>query len=592
MCLFQCGPNRINNEWTQYMNSFTNDRAEGGGGWSQIKFSLESLYEQQQLLRNKWTQSNVLMPLCRYTGCKLKLYRNYDVDYICHYSICTPMLDTVYQHTNAQPNNMLLYRKKILVPCKKNNPRAKPYVKKRIRPPETFQNKWYFQKDLNKQPLLLLTTTATDFNRFYLNPIAKSNNITLTFLNTSLFGNPNFENYPQGTNPWQIKRDYYLYATINGEDDPLGSSLIFLGQTKAYTLGKPLSQFNDWQTYSRVENQHENFGNPFHADYMTHTRKTYIGKTSPMSLFANANYKTQKASKLGIALNTQPFYTHARYTPERDKGDTNKIYLLKTSTTTYSWDPPGNKNVEYDGFPLWCLLWGWIDWQIKLGEYSKILENTMLVIQTKETYKEFSPIVLLDKTFIDGYSPYQQESEYRTPEDSISWHPKVKHQQIEIDNICKTGPGTIKTNKTSIEAHLNYSFYFKWGGCPNDLENITDPADQPKYPTPNNQLQKLEITDPGTDPKHTLWPCDIRRHMLTAKAAKRIKTISTPEKITFTGTTLQLPPTKKMETQDQTSSEEETETNQEQQLKQLRHRNKHLRQQLCQLISQIPNIKY
>ncbi len=48
----------------------------------------------------------------------------------------------------------------------------------------------------------------------------------------------------------------------------------------------------------------------------------------------------------------------------------------------------------------------------------------MLVIQTKETYKEFSPIVLLDKTFIDGYSPYQQESEYRTPEDSIKLAPK------------------------------------------------------------------------------------------------------------------------------------------------------------------------
>ncbi len=156
------------------------------------------------------------------------------------------------------------------------------------------------------------------------------------------------------------KKDYYLYATINGEDDPLGSSLIFLGQTKSYTLGKPLSQFNDWQTYSRVENQHENFGNPFHADYMTHTRKTYIGKTSPMSLFANSNYKTQKASQLGIALNTQPFYyTRKIHSRKRQRRHQQNI-LTKTINNNILMGPPTEtKTLEYDGFPVMVLTLGY-----------------------------------------------------------------------------------------------------------------------------------------------------------------------------------------------------------------------------------------
>lgn len=133
MCLLQCGPNRIENNWTQYMNSYVPEENDGGGGWSQLKFSLGSLYEERQLVRNYWTKSNVGLPLVRYTGAVFKFYRTLDTDYIVHYRNCLPMLDTEMQHTNAQPSAMLLYKHKIIVPSFKSEPhKRKPYIKKEL----------------------------------------------------------------------------------------------------------------------------------------------------------------------------------------------------------------------------------------------------------------------------------------------------------------------------------------------------------------------------------------------------------------------------------------------------------------------------
>ncbi len=173
LSLFACGPNRLNKEFSGYLNSFFPEHNQGGGGWSAYKFTLESLFEQRELLRNYWTASNVQLPLVRYLGCKFKFYRADEVDYVCHYNICLPMKVSVYDFTSAQPANMLMKRKKIIVPSKKTNPHRKPYITKRIKCPELFQNKWYFQSDLYKTPFVTLITTACSLNRMSLNPRSK-----------------------------------------------------------------------------------------------------------------------------------------------------------------------------------------------------------------------------------------------------------------------------------------------------------------------------------------------------------------------------------------------------------------------------------
>nr|UGV37981.1 MAG: ORF1 [TTV-like mini virus] len=602
ICLFQCGPHRLNREWTQFMTSFYPEYYEGGGGWSQLKFSLESLYEQYQLLRNHWTKSNVLMPLCRYTGCKFIFYRTPDVDYICHYSICYPMLDTVYQHTNAQPNNMFFYPQRILVPSLKTNPHGKLYIKKRIRPPEQFTNKWYFQVDLYKMPLVLLTTTACDLNRYYLNPKSFSNNITLATLNTDLFQNHNFIQTGLGTTWWGPKPSHYLYGIQNGDDDPQVQSLIFLGQTRYYTYGKPIGQ-TDWSIYSSDQGKKENFGNIFYTRYIHKEFGVFISTTPPNTLFENKSYRTKKISelqkeqpKISIAKLDQDIYKTVRYNPERDTGKDNKIYLVKTSDLSTGWPEPSDEDLIYHGYPLWCLFWGWIDWQEKYKKISKVEKDYICVLKTKFTYPNYTIMVPIDKHFLDGHSTWLNEEQ--TIEDSISWYPKVQFQTLSIENICSTGPGVARTSATSIEAHAKYCFYFKWGGCPNDLENIIDPGDQKHYPVPNNELQGPEIQDPKSDYKHEIWPFDVRHQMLTKRAAKRIRQDSDSEKTFFTDTKLQSEPTttallSQISTPEQTSTEEEEETTpNQQQLQHLKRTQYKLKRRIKSLILQTPRIKY
>nr|UGV37386.1 MAG: ORF1 [TTV-like mini virus] len=601
ICLFQCGPNRLHREWTNFINSYYPEFDEGGGGWSQLKFSLEALYEQHELLRNHWTQSNVLMPLCRYTGCKIKLFRTLDVDYICHYSICFPMLDTVYQHTNAQPNNMLFYPKHIIVPSLKTKPKGRLYIKKRIRPPEQMTNKWYFQVDLYKTPLLLLTTTACDLNRAYLNPKSVSNNITFCTLNTDFFQNHNFIQTGLGTTYWGPKPGHYLYGTTNGDENPTLGELIFLGQTVHYTAGNPINN-TDWEAYSSTQGKRENFGNIFETHYIHQERGVFIGTSPPSEVFKNKNERQSKINnasiqeKYHITKLTQPLFTTVRYTPERDDGSGNKIYLVRTSDLTTGWPEPQDEDLLYEGYPLWCLFWGWTDWQIKYKKISKVEQDFLLVLKTKYTYPQHTIMVPIDKYFLSGHSTWLNED--RTPIDAENWHPTLHFQQLTIENICQTGPLVAKTSSQSIEAHMQYCFYFKWGGCPNDLENIIDPGKQKHYPVPNNILQGPEIQDPSSDYRHEIWPFDIRHQTLTKRGAKRIKQDFTTEIFSSTDSALQsgtaFETTKKAPTLLQTSSEEETEETQEQeqQLQYLRRKQHKLKRQLRQLISQTQNIKY
>nr|UGV36923.1 MAG: ORF1 [TTV-like mini virus] len=600
--VFQCGPHRLHREWTNYMTSFYPPVNEGGGGWSQIKFSLEALYEQYELLHCTWTKSNVLMPLCRYTGCKIQFYRANNVDYISHYTVCYPMLVTKLQHTNAQPSLMLKYSKKIIVPSLKRKPKGKLYITKRIRLPEMFQNKWYFQVDIYKTPLLLLTTTATDLDRWTLNPQAVSNNISIQTINTDFFESHNYIQYGLGPGYWGPKPNYYLYGTDNGSyEQSTVADLIFFGQTRTYTLGNPINQ-TSWKDYSNPNKQRENFGNPFHEHFLHKTVGAYISNSPPNQIFnadtipRNTKLKDLSTHHITLAPITQDLITEVRYNPERDKGE-NKIWLVKTSDNIYGWHEPAEEDLKYEGFPLWAMLWGYIDWHHKYKKYPKIEEEYILVISTKYTWPQYKTIVPIDITFTHGESPWQNETHVRFPSDSQEWHPKVKFQERQIENICETGPGTAKTSATSIEAHIKYCFYFKWGGCPNELENITDPGQQPHFPVPNNELQGPEIQDPNTDYTTELWPWDIRREMLTKRAAERIKKDSKTETSFTTGsklgaTTATTTTTNKIPTQIQETQEETETQTQQQQLLNLRRTNNQLRLQLTQIISQTANLKY
>lgn len=603
ICLIQCGPTRIHNNWTQYMNSLTPEHWDGGGGWSQLKFSLSSLWEQRQLVRNIWTRSNVALPLVRYNGCKFKFYRTQDVDYIVHYNNCLPMLDTEMQHTNAQPLAMMMYHKKVIVPSMKTLPlKRKPFIKKFIKPPPQLETKWYFQQDLCNTGLVMLTTTAVDLNRFYLNPKAQSNSITLTCLNTKFFTNRNFQQTDLETAQyyWGPKPSTWLFALRQGAQFETAKiqDLIPLMQTQRYSEGLSLAEIKNKQptySYIRYANQIQWFGNPFFSLYLHDDIDVYImtGTTDPNNFFqqnwnnmANTVIPKDKFTKL-----TQPLLIDVRYTPNKDTGIGNEVYYLKNTRNENNWDAPTDPKLSLTGFPLWLTLWGYDDWHYKVHYMQQIDLNYILVIKTEFFDQKLPGYVILDKPFITGHSPYSTEGP-PDASDFAHWLPKYKYQKVSVDNICKTGPATIKTGTTSIEAHCYYCFYFKWGGCPNQLENIADPCEQPKYSVPSNMLQTTEIENPNTSPTKQLYPFDFRRHIITAKAAERIKKDSTSETNIFTDATVWDP-----QPQQETTSEEETETSPQEEITErsldlLKQQQRQLQHRIFKLMKHTPTLKF
>ncbi len=238
------------------------------------------------------------------------------------------------------------------------------------------------------------------------------------------------------------------------------------------------------------------------------------------------------------------------------------------------------------------MLWGWTDWLIKLKSRTQVEDTYILVIHSPYTYPQKEYFVPIDQTFVEGQSPWQTEMLY--PADSQMWHPCLKYQERQIENICETGPFVAKTTSRSIEANMYYRFYLKWGGCTTDLQNIVDPGDLPHFPVPNNWLQTPEIQDPESDPKNEIWSFDTRRQMLTESAAKRIKQDFTSPKIAFTDSKMSTEPSSstQIQTFNKKKTQKEEEEDPQQQLQLLRDHQHHLRKQLRQLLNQTPSLKY
>lgn len=598
MCLFQCAPGRESFNYAQYMNSLTPEQFPGGGGWSIMIYNLGALFEQRQLIHNWWTKSNDGLPLCKYTGCKFKFWRSEYVDYIVHYRLCYPMTDTEQEHFMAQPSLASLLRKKILVPSKQTSKRQKPYVIKKIRPPSQLKNSWYFQRDMCNAGLLLLTASAASFDHWFLNPKALSDSITLWSLNTKNFTSRNFQN--AGTQQYYSPTPdkYYQYTFGNGSTNTQQlqkHDMIYLGNTQRMWPGKAGA------TSEQQFQSMDYMGNPFWHEYNNGDKMVFISNKKPSELWLNFDTKKNE----WLTPRTIPTFVPCRYTPSRDTGNTNMTYFLSNARQESGWEPPQDPNLIVQGYPLWVQLWGLIDWQKKLKIIQQVDYNYILVIRSDCFDEKLPAYVFLDHSFIQNTNPYYKGDNPQA-ETSISdsnyrhFYPKLLYQQESVNTICTSGPGTAKLSNKSIEAKCNYTFYFKFGGCPAKMENIKDPCQQPKYNVPSNLTDSIQINDPGSDPTKLLYSWDERYGFLTKTAQKRLKKDSDTEKCCslFTEQTRLNPgayPTEKyeeilQETQTTSSSEEE-ETSTQQQLEQQQQQQQQLRHHIRKLLKRLKTLE-
>ncbi len=372
--LFETDYTRITNNFEMYELSLVPEHLSGGGGWSIKMISLRALYSEHEYCRNAWTYTNKNHPLCRYTGCSIKLYQSKDADYVFSYSTQMPMLSTLEMYQSMQPSIHKMLPHHILVPSRQTYPKKKPYYKLHIKPPKPFLNKWYFQADLYNTPLVLFKTTATSLQDYYINPESPSTNLTIPILNTGLFKNRNWKTpqnpgyYASGSGTNKV----YLYSTSTviqnaNLENPSSwlpwKDVIPLYDTQLHTEGSSYTEVKNTETSLTPQTWKTKWynyrGNPFHERYLGAESPVYQSTLDYSTIINKSDFETGKVTTFTLVSLTYKL----RYNPYNDHGRNNMVYFLSIAKEEQGWEPPEKPELVGIGLPLWLLCFGFSDWQ-------------------------------------------------------------------------------------------------------------------------------------------------------------------------------------------------------------------------------------
>lgn len=586
-----------------YEMSIVPEKLSGGGGWSLKLLTLGALFSEHEYCRNSWSYTNKDLPLARYTGCTIKIWQAKDVDIVFSYSVQMPMESSLAMYQSMQPSIHAMMPHHKIIPSRQTYPRKKPYYKFKIKPPKPFINKWYFQQDITKTPLLLTKATAISLQDYYLAPNSPSTNVTINILNIGLIKNRNFKTptnpgySPSGVGTSKV----YLYSTsftptthYNLENPSQWLKLtdvIPLYDTNKYTEGE---SYNEYKVHTQITKDqwkttwYSVRGNPFHSRYLGNETPVYQSAHDYTSFIQQADFETAMVKNFTLVQLTQKI----RYNPYNDTGYGNMCYFLSIAKDESGWEPPEKPELVATGLPLWLLMFGFADWQKKLKKLLHLDTEYVLLVKTAHTLPIKQPFLMLNQTWIDGQSP---QEETQNPEDAKSWHPQFQFQQLIYNEICGSGPGIVRLPEgKTVEAIMDYIFYFKWGGNPPPMDKIKDPADQPSFPLPRNEFNTNSLQNPAIDASTFLYQFDERRGQITEKAAKRLqRDYSTPKPFITDGEHHFSVPLQEasQETQETSSEEEETETCLLEQLQQQYQQQQQLKRRILKTMQRLQKLE-
>lgn len=399
------------------------------------------------------------------------------MDFVVEYSLQYPLTLNFGDYIDSHPLNILLKKHKIIIPSKKHNPKGKPYVKKKIKPPKQMTNKWFFQDMFSDKPLVLLKAAVCNLTQPVLGPSGENTLITITCLNIhTLFTAGNWAN-----------KNYEPYSTYIPSHNKI-SYTTYRDETKEFTLG----------TDSKI--------------------KYTDGWFSPTLMQAKTINLTTTDKK-------PPIY-YARYNPNIDDGKGNTVYLSSTLSIDFN-KPSSDKTIIASNQPLWKLLFGFTDYIIQIKKPAETMNIYYLLIESPYIWgtpsqSKYTLHLPIDMSFVQGRGPYNSLAPDKLKE---MWYPTLLHQQLSMNNIVKAGPFIPKPDplKANWELHYNSTFFFKWGGAQDTTKQVTDPSKQQDWITPDSIQQTIQAVDPKTQiPQSILHTWDFRRGQITKPALKRM----------------------------------------------------------------------
>nr|UGV34554.1 MAG: ORF1 [TTV-like mini virus] len=598
-CLFATTKYRLSNDYDLYEYSEIPELLPGGGGWGIKVFSLDALYSDHEYARNCWTRDNHDLPLVRYLGCSLTFYQSEYVDYIVTYTNSLPMKSSLGMYNSMQPIIQYMQQHKLIVPSIKTYRKRKPYFKLWVKPPNPLQNKWYFAQDISRTPLVMIRTTTTSLNKFFIDPDNYSNCITIHSLNASIFQNRDFAHPDQGTQPgyWAYKKDgsqkVYLYASTQEppSQTPKAMNLIPLYDTQNYEIGHSYADIypsatshSQWEQQWKTTTWKTNMGNPFASPYLQGDIVTYQS-TDHYTKIMNENTPTTEVKNLSFV----SFIKKQRYCPNLDQTHDHIAYFKCNQLPETGWTDPDDEQLTNSGLPYWLLLWGFCDWHRKVKKYKHLDSEYILCIKQHVNLLTRDYVIPLSQSFINGRSPFYTDTPPRSEADSKTWYPQLQYQTEAINEICLTGPGVAKIPENfSVQGLLKYKFYFKWGGDLPQMSTIENPRQLPTYILPGNQYSTNSLQNPTTNAEALLYSFDERRHTLTQRALKRLQTYKdTKTDIITDGSPYQDEPALQEAQEETTSSEEEETETLFQQLQLQRRKQKQLRLRILKTLQQL-----